>query len=161
MSTSYNAQIDNKNGKYTINFETGVYEYFKLVEKACQKAIDKKDRMTDSEIIKALECCEAMQNDCVGCPLLNYSQNSEECMTELINYAIDLIKRQQSEIEALKKVVLDDYATEYDNKIRLEAVKEFAERLKPMYKMLCVDKGDWFNEIDNLVKEMVDEDLDG
>ena len=44
MSTSYNAQIDNENGKYTIQFETGVYEYFKVVEKACQKAIDKKDK---------------------------------------------------------------------------------------------------------------------
>ena len=44
MATSYNAQIDNKNGKYSIQFETNCYEYFKLVEKACQKAIDKKDK---------------------------------------------------------------------------------------------------------------------
>ena len=44
MSTSYNAQIDNKNGKYTIQFETSNYDYFKLVEKACQKAIDKRDK---------------------------------------------------------------------------------------------------------------------
>lgn len=42
MSTSYNAQIDNKNGNYSIQFETSDYEYFKLVEKACQKAIDKR-----------------------------------------------------------------------------------------------------------------------
>ena len=44
MRTSYNAQIDNENGKYTIQFETGNYDYFKLVEKACQKAIDKRDK---------------------------------------------------------------------------------------------------------------------
>lgn len=44
MSTSYNAQLDNKNGKYTIQFETSNYDYFKIVEKACQKAIDKKDK---------------------------------------------------------------------------------------------------------------------
>ena len=44
MATSYNAQIDNKSGKYSIQFETNSYEYFKLVEKACQKAIDKKDK---------------------------------------------------------------------------------------------------------------------
>lgn len=44
MATSYNAQIDNKNGKYSIRFETGNYDYFKIVEKACQKAIDKKDK---------------------------------------------------------------------------------------------------------------------
>jgi hypothetical protein len=44
MATSYNAQLDNKNGKYYIQFETSNYEYFKIVEKACQKAIDKKDK---------------------------------------------------------------------------------------------------------------------
>ena len=44
MSTSYNAQIDNKNGEYSIQFETSNYDYFKLVEKACQKVIDKRDK---------------------------------------------------------------------------------------------------------------------
>ena len=44
MGTSYNAQLDNKNGKYSIQFETSNYDYFKIVEKACQKAIDKKDK---------------------------------------------------------------------------------------------------------------------
>ena len=49
MATSYNAQIDNKNGKYHIQFETSNYEYFKMVEKACQKAIDKKDKAVHKE----------------------------------------------------------------------------------------------------------------
>lgn len=49
MSTSYNAQIDNENGKYTIQFETSNYDYFKLVEKACQKAIDKRDKAIEKE----------------------------------------------------------------------------------------------------------------
>ena len=44
MSTAYNAQINNAEGKYTIQFETGNYEYFKMVEKACQNAIDKRDK---------------------------------------------------------------------------------------------------------------------
>lgn len=44
MSTSYNAQINNADEKYTIQFETNNYDYFKLVEKACQKAVDKKDK---------------------------------------------------------------------------------------------------------------------
>ena len=38
--------------------------------------------------------------------------------------------------------------------IEAEARAEFAERLKPMYKSLCVDEGDWCYELDNLVKEM-------
>lgn len=44
MATSYNAQIDRKKGKYSIQFETRDYDLFKLVEKACQKAVDKKDK---------------------------------------------------------------------------------------------------------------------
>ena len=49
MATSYNAQINNKKGEYTIQFETNCYEYFKLVEKACQKAVDKRDKAVWSE----------------------------------------------------------------------------------------------------------------
>ena len=49
MSTGYNAQINNVEGKYTIQFETGNYEYFKLVEKACRKAIDLRDKAVHKE----------------------------------------------------------------------------------------------------------------
>lgn len=41
MGTSYKAQIDNEKGKYEIQFETTNYDYYKMVERACQKAIDK------------------------------------------------------------------------------------------------------------------------
>lgn len=44
MTTYYNAQIDNKKEVYSIQFETGNYDYFKIVEKACRKAVDKRDR---------------------------------------------------------------------------------------------------------------------
>lgn len=49
MNTSYKAQINNAEGKYSIQFETSNYEYFKLVEKACQKAIDKRDKAVFKE----------------------------------------------------------------------------------------------------------------
>ena len=49
MSTSYKAQIDNAQRKYSIQFETENYEYFKLVEKACQKVIDKRDKAVHKE----------------------------------------------------------------------------------------------------------------
>lgn len=49
MATFYNAQIDCKNGKYCIQFETTNYDYFKAVEKVCQKAIDKKDKAVYKE----------------------------------------------------------------------------------------------------------------
>lgn len=49
MSTSYNAQINNTDVKYTIQFETDNYGYFKMVEKACRKAIDLKDKAVHKE----------------------------------------------------------------------------------------------------------------
>lgn len=37
MTTSYNAQINNKEGKYSIQFETSNYDYYKMVEKLVKK----------------------------------------------------------------------------------------------------------------------------
>lgn len=44
MPTSYNARMNLKKGTYCICFETDNKEYFKIVEKACQKAIDKRNK---------------------------------------------------------------------------------------------------------------------
>lgn len=49
MRTGYNAHIDNKRNEYSIQFETGNYEYFKIVEKACQKSVSKKDKAVFKE----------------------------------------------------------------------------------------------------------------
>lgn len=54
MRTTYEANINNKKDEYTIQFETGNYEYFKIVEKACQKAVRKKDKAVSKE-----RCSEA------------------------------------------------------------------------------------------------------
>lgn len=54
MRTGYNAHIDSKSDEYSIQFETGNYEYFKIVEKACQKAMSKKDKSVSKE-----RCSEA------------------------------------------------------------------------------------------------------
>lgn len=87
--------------------------------------------MTDAEIIKALECCSQETYDCDNCPL-NKTEESL-CFIEIKKYALDIITRQKAEIEKLKSgivVELDNYASEYDSKIKAEAVKEFAERLE-------------------------------
>ena len=47
MSTSYKAQITE--GDYRIQFETDNREYYEIVEKACQKAIDKNDKAKHKE----------------------------------------------------------------------------------------------------------------
>ena len=112
--------------------------------------------MSDKEIIKVLELCCTQDGSipCYDCPC--WDDGVQKC--EGLNYydLLGLINRQQTEIEALKKVVLDDYATEYDNKIKSEAVKEFAVRLKcgvPQETgvIRCSD-------VDKLVKEMVGEE---
>ena len=56
--------------------------------------------MTDNEIIKALECC-CKNNNCEGCPL-DYLTFSSQCASELAIKSLDLINRQQAEIENLK-----------------------------------------------------------
>ena len=56
-------------------------------------------RMTDNEIIKALECCS--DTDCDNCPF------EEQCRRNgsLSDIALDLINRQKAEIERLKDEV--------------------------------------------------------
>ena len=54
--------------------------------------------MTDNEIIKALEYCkeQGITSECEKCNI------KEDCRRELIAITIDLINRQQAEIERLK-----------------------------------------------------------
>lgn len=114
--------------------------------------------MTDNEIIKALECCGDPYSVCAECPI----KDDHGCNEQLANYALDLINRQQAEIEKLKKEIqiTKDAYTMLQTKneiIKSEAVKEFAERLKEM-----ATQGFWetdayvgVEQIDSLVKEMV------
>ena len=123
--------------------------------------------MNDADIIKALECCFVNEN-CTNCPCYENRFSVYACETEIPKQALDLIKRQQAEIERLKDYnenllsantamscnLLDEVA-----KARVEAIKEFAERLKeealypyPDSETKIVDVDD----IDNLVKEMTE-----
>lgn len=78
--------------------------------------------MTDNEIIKALECCSSDDANCDDCPANKYCTNDDFCLTGAI---LDLIKRQQAEIERLKR-----YNTDVAYKHYNDGIKEFAERLK-------------------------------
>ena len=73
--------------------------------------------MVDKEIIKALECCQ--KDDCDNCP-----NTFGNCYANLAGYALDLINRQQTEIDRLKK-----YNTDVAYKHYHDGIKEFAERL--------------------------------
>ena len=129
--------------------------------------------MTDNEIIKALECCGDSYSTCAECPI----KDDNGCNEQLANYALDIIKRQQAEIERLNsandekfnqwnmlaektKQHYTDLYNEAKDILKSEAVKEFAERLKEIVKFTDDTYECWEIEgyIDNLVKEMVGEE---
>ena len=105
--------------------------------------------MTDSEIVKALELCRiplAYKRVCNN-SACKFNVNYKQC--NLDDYALDLINRQQAEIEKAKS----------------EAVKEFAEKLKERafecpitftfgFGTEWVKEAVSVIEIDSLVKEM-------
>lgn len=124
--------------------------------------------MTDNEIIKALERCvkDGYPYGCEGCPY-----RAEDCNERLDADALDLINRLQVKNERLKEnlnIELENYATEYDYKIKAEAYKEFAERLKEYREIVSYDRDfDAYvygshihidiDEFENLVKEIAGE----
>ena len=109
--------------------------------------------MMDKEIIKALECC--IKKKCTNCPHTKMFCSD----TVAMEHALDLIKRQQKEIEMLKKteIEIDDFCRRlcrmrmlngnaiasyedlqnYIQQEKSEAIKEFAERLKNKIKIEC------------------------
>ena len=115
--------------------------------------------MTDSDIVKALECC-CKNNNCDGCPL-DYLTFSSQCASELAIKSLDIINRQKAEIERLNKEVetFADIGKMY-SEIKAEAYREFAERVK-----ICLQGDIRYDnkilfecDIDNILKELVGED---
>ena len=122
-------------------------------------------RMTDEQIIKALECCYRKGGTpCRDCPFNKFEDCNDVLMAD---YVFNLIKRQQEEIdnlrEHLKRVCAErDARICTNNFIKSEAVKEFAERLKEKSFKTIRNYGLTKDvvevcDIDNIVKEMVGE----
>ena len=104
--------------------------------------------LTDEDVVESLERCISTTTDkaCTGCPFNKQNLcNMDQWVLE--RYALDLIKRQKSEIERLKSandekfrqwdMLAEKTKTHYANlyneakdKLKAEAYKEFAERLK-------------------------------
>ena len=112
------------------------------------------NKLTDKEIIKGLEHCKRPtgQHDCDNCP---YVDSRGVCTTNMLNDTLDLINRQQAEIEKQKRktdVVVENYQNLCDRYIeaRAEAIKEFAERLREKAEFVGIDQeGDFlYSEFD-------------
>ena len=110
---------------------------------------------TDEEIIKALECCAKRMCN-YDCPLF---EDKDACL-HIDQLSLDLIKRQQAELDRLKKQ-LDDKCDKCIVRDRAEAIKEFSDRLKEKsYPFPCaigVENAVTIRAINDLVKEMTQE----
>ena len=130
-------------------------------------------KITEEEIKSSLEVIATTRN-CNECKIRNCKWGTCNCSQITANAALDLINRQQAEIERLKYQVnrLKNYDERRDialhsmliAKAKSEAHKEFAERLKERQQTFIGDeyayKFIYLIEIDNLVKEMVGETND-
>lgn len=117
---------------------------------------------TEEEVIKGLEVCTNDSLNCDdGCP---YHNRIFLCRISMASDALNLIRKQQAEIERLKcemgklspkgcpYAAQMEVSNNLETKIRAEAVKEFWNRLKAQNTMderiISVKSGD------DLVKEM-------
>ncbi len=105
-------------------------------------------KFTDDEIIHSLKIC-MNDSDCSECIINPHKGNYGYCTSIAIKAALDLINRQKAELEDLREIVFMDRSEAIKN-LKAEAIKEFAERLKP--------KLSYYDEVyvDTLVKEMTE-----
>ena len=106
--------------------------------------------MTDKNIIKALECC--INDDCDNCP-----DTFGNCEHNAMRNALNLINRQQEEIERLKKI--NDSFTDIGklySEVKAEVVKEFADRLQ----IRCIKQDGclWSSDVGAELEEMLGEE---
>lgn len=123
--------------------------------------------MTDEKIIEALECCASGTgcDTCRRCPFYE-DKLCDKDRFALEKHLLDLIRRQQEEIERLKQEATElqlrkeMYRVTVDE-VRAEAVREFAEKYKTEVTNRYEDiayKDLFFGVIDNLVKEMTEKE---
>ena len=110
--------------------------------------------MSDNEIKKALEKMTYGGHSCMHCKY-GTTKDNDRCGLQgckIGRDALDLINRQQAEIERLQKAKADDVSLAY-KVAKTEAIKEFAKKVKKtIIDELVVD----FDDIDNLVAEMTE-----
>ena len=91
--------------------------------------------MTDKEIITALECCK--KDDCDNCP-----NDFGNCYANLSGYSLDIINRQQAEIERLRKEVnlvsiqFQDAQERYEE-VQTE-IEQWKEEANKYQKLWCI-----------------------
>lgn len=117
-------------------------------------------------IIRRNECVCNGGSDCIKCDLLMDSEEIVKCYNRAIKN-IDLTNYQKKEIERLKKNIdeLNIFTTNHIKVIRLQAIKEFVEKLTnkiSIYKYVDVDGivilNRIFRMIEDIEKEVTEEE---
>ena len=110
------------------------------------------NRITEKEIIKALECCgNVITSSCKECSY--HSTYNANCVRELMRNALDLINRQQAEIERLQTENnifqrMQRDIISYDD-MKKSIVQDFIDRLLKVRGIITLD------DISKIKKEMV------
>ena len=106
------------------------------------------NKLTDREIVKALECCGEME--CSKCPM-NYDDCEERDFDNLVKRAIPIFNRLQAENERLRK----ELETEKNQVIRLESqigrlLSMNQAKLDTIHDLQ--EENNWYNETLNTTK---------
>ena len=112
--------------------------------------------MSDNNIIKSLEYCpeQGITSECERCKV------KKGCRAELVAKALDLINRQQAEIETLKgweRLLKAESHAPIIEKAKAEAVQDFVNKIRTRLNCNTPRGAYLLNIVDNLVKEMVGE----
>ncbi len=133
-------------------------------------------KLTDNEIVKALECCIG-NGSCkeLQCPM---RKECDEDIDSIYKSALDLINRQNAEIERLKQIVgftpargsgKSPFLNMVLDNVKAEAYKECIEKVEEIicdntypdfdinHKAVNIWKAEAYKNIDNLLKELVGE----
>ena len=114
--------------------------------------------MTDNEIIKALECCK--NDDCDNCP-----NDFGNCYANLSGYSLELINRQQEEIDRLRKEVnlvsiqFQDLQERYEE-VQTE-IEQWKEEANKYQKLWCTSVDDIETAKSEAYKEFAERLKDG
>lgn len=141
------------------------YEEIKLTLKGKRMVKTMSNKLTPEEIKKALECCTPENESCLNCPLINISV--PECAGILYKETLDLINRQQAEIERLEKenLILSQKRVnlfervEIVNNARVKTIKEVEKVVDKTFSGIGTCGYNYVrHKIHCILKEMVGED---
>ena len=101
-------------------------------------------KLTDEQIVKALECC-INECDCENCPY----GNNDDCMAN-VEHILDFIHRLQAENEQLTEVLDKEYALRLKHQLAYESADAVLETQRHLIDLIKKDKAELEKQVDKL-----------